>query len=394
MGLAKDIEVAAVAAAREQGIEPAALLAVVEIESAGKPLEADGVTPRFLFERHKFYSELEAHGETSGLSAAVQQGLAHKDWRRATQYVDQDTSKERLALLGRAVAVNRECAHRACSWGLGQTMGFHAEDLGFSSAVAMVDTMKQGGIAAQISCMIGEIRRNHLDVALARRDWVAFARGYNGKRYAENAYDTKLAVAFGKWALLHPPAEDVAQIGDRGALITGYQKRLAELGYAVGAVDGRFGSRTRAAVMAFQAENGLVSDGRIDALTRAALGRDNAKPMPVGERAKVTGDDLAKAGSETVVSARVMQDAGKVLLSTSAVAGVEQQLGLLDGLKGWTAELGTLRGVTDTSIDLLQWMTRHWWLLAVVLGYLTWTYGRKIEWRRVRDHVLGLNLGR
>ena len=394
MALAKDIEEAAVAAAREQGIEPAALLAVVEIESAGKPFEADGSTPRFLFERHKFYSELDAHGEDGELAAAVQKGLAHQDWRRATQYADQDTSQERLVLLRRAAVINQECAYRACSWGLGQTMGFHAEDLDYPSAVAMVEAMKQGGIAVQIACMIKEIRRNHLDVALARRDWTAFARGYNGKRYAENAYDQKLALTFAKWALKYPLTEDVAQIGDRGALITGYQKRLAELGYAVGAIDGAFGPRTRSAVMAFQVENGLVPDGRIDALTRGALNRADARSMPVGQRAKATGDDLVKAGSQTVASARLVQDAGKALLGTSALVGAEQQLGALDALRGWTTELGALRGVTDATIDLLQWMSRHWWLLAVVLGYLTWTYGRKIEWRRVRDHVLGLNLGR
>ena len=130
MGLAKDIEAATVAAAREHGIEPAALLAVVEVESTGDPFEDDGM-PRFLFERHKFYSELKAHGEDRELSIAVQKGLAHAEWRRATQYADQDTSKDRSALLGRAAAVNRECAYRACSWGLGQTMGFHAEELGY-----------------------------------------------------------------------------------------------------------------------------------------------------------------------------------------------------------------------------------------------------------------------
>ena len=393
MGLAKDIEAATIAAAREHGIEPASLLAVVEVESSGDPFEDDGM-PRFLFERHKFYSELKGRGTDRELSIAVQKGLAHPEWRRATQYADQGTSRERQALLDRAVAINKECAYRACSWGLGQTMGFHAEDLGYPSAVAMVEAMNGSGIVVQIACMVKEIRRNHLDVALARRDWTAFARGYNGKRYAENAYDTKLALAFAKWAMQYPPAEDIAQVGDRGGLVGGYQKRLAELGYAVGAVDGRFGPRTRAAVLAFQAENGLAPDGRIDTLTRAALGRLDARPMPLGERAKTTGDDLVKAGSETVGAARIVQDAGKALVTTSVIAGAEQQFNLLETVRGWTTELGTLRGVTDSSIDLLQWMTRHWWLIPIVLGFLTWKFGRTIEWRRVRDHVLGLNLGR
>jgi hypothetical protein len=243
--------------------------------------------------------------------------------------------------------------------------------------------------------MVKEIRHEHLDIALAGRDWKTFARGYNGKSYAENRYDQRLAAAFAKWSMAYPPAYDAAQIGDRGALIEGYQKRLAELGFAVGPIDGDFRSRTRAAVMAFQAENGLTPDGRIDALTRTALNRPDAKPMPLASsRVAATGDDLVKAGSETVGAARLVQDAGKALLGGSVLAGADQQFSLLESARGWTTKLGTLRGTTDLAIDLLQWMIRHWWLLAVVLGYLTWKYGRTIEWRRVRDHVLGLHVGR
>ena len=32
--------------------------------------------------------------------------------------------------------------------------------------------------------------------ALARRDWAAFARGYNGPAYAANRYDARLAQAY------------------------------------------------------------------------------------------------------------------------------------------------------------------------------------------------------
>jgi len=245
MALSKDIQQAAVAAAREAGIEPAALLAVVEIESGGRPLEEDGVTPCLLFERHKFYAELEARGKEAELAHAVAGGLAHKEWQRATQYADQGSSHGRLTLLASAAKIDQECAHRACSWGLGQTMGFHAEELGYASAVAMVEAMKQGGIRAQVACMVGEIRHNHLDVALAKRDWTAFARGYNGKGYAANRYDERLRLAYAKWTVAFPPADDVEQIGDHGQIIIAYQRRLGELGYTPGTVDGTF-SRGRA----------------------------------------------------------------------------------------------------------------------------------------------------
>jgi hypothetical protein len=193
MALSQDIVEATVAAARVNRIDPAALLAVVEIESAGKPYEADGKTPRFLFERHRFQAELK--GDARKLDMAKRQGLVRATWNRSTQYDDQATSAERLALLDRAAEIDRECAYRACSWGLGQTMGSNAASFGFASAIEMVEAMKTGGVRAQIDCMVKFIKVNRLEPALARRDWAAFARSYNGKGYAQNRYDIKLAAA-------------------------------------------------------------------------------------------------------------------------------------------------------------------------------------------------------
>jgi len=204
MAISETIKRAVVSAAKVNGIEPAALLAVVEIESAGVLFEQDGRTPRLLFERHVFHREL-AKRQPSKLSGAIANGLAIPKWSKATQYKDQGTSKERLSLIGRARAVDAECANRSASWGLGQTMGFNAEGLGFGSASDLVDYMQQGGIPAHVDCMVREIRRNKLEKKLAARDWAGFAKGYNGPGYAQNQYDTKLASAYRKWkAALDP----------------------------------------------------------------------------------------------------------------------------------------------------------------------------------------------
>lgn len=53
----------------------------------------------------------------------------------------------------------------------------------------------------------------------------------------------------------------VLREGSRGNDVTYLQQRLTAKGYGVGAVDGKFGSRTLEAVKAFQAENGLKIDG-------------------------------------------------------------------------------------------------------------------------------------
>lgn len=61
------------------------------------------------------------------------------------------------------------------------------------------------------------------------------------------------------------------------------QERLAELGYDVGAPDGRFGGRTSYAVMAFQKVEGLSRTGDIDGELRDALaGAGPPGPMVPG----------------------------------------------------------------------------------------------------------------
>lgn len=204
MAIGDTVKRATIAAAKANGIEPAALLAVVEIESAGKLFEQDGVTPRLLFERHVFHRELKKRAPGK-LERAIAQGLAIPQWNKATQYRDQATSTARLALLDRARAVDAECANRSASWGLGQTMGFNAEGLGFPSATALLKFMIAGGVTAQVDCMVREIKRNKLEQKLRVGDWAGFARGYNGPGYAQNQYDTRLALAYRKWqAALDP----------------------------------------------------------------------------------------------------------------------------------------------------------------------------------------------
>src|SRR5262245_65100148 len=188
----------AVKVALRQKIAPAALMAVVEVESAGRALEEDGRTPRLLFERHVFHREL-ARRQPGKLSAAIAQGLAIPKWNRALQYRDQGSSHGRLVVLARARAIDEDCANRACSWGVGQTMGFLAEGQGFRNATAMVAAMVAGGVPAQVECMVREIKSRKLDAALNRHDWAGFARSYNGPGYAQNHYDVKMAAAYGKW---------------------------------------------------------------------------------------------------------------------------------------------------------------------------------------------------
>lgn len=61
------------------------------------------------------------------------------------------------------------------------------------------------------------------------------------------------------------------KLGSRGPEVSDLQRRLRELGYNPGPVDGIFGPRTEAAVRAFQRDSGLLVDGIVGPRTRANL---------------------------------------------------------------------------------------------------------------------------
>jgi murein L,D-transpeptidase YcbB/YkuD len=77
------------------------------------------------------------------------------------------------------------------------------------------------------------------------------------------------AGAFGN--VPHPLPEPALSIGDRGRQVKLLQEKLNANGASL-ETDGEFGRGTLAAVMAFQAANGLTVDGIVGRATRKALG--------------------------------------------------------------------------------------------------------------------------
>ncbi|MEO1227496.1 MAG: peptidoglycan-binding protein [Myxococcota bacterium] len=67
------------------------------------------------------------------------------------------------------------------------------------------------------------------------------------------------------------PVDGVLARGMAGVPVEDMQRRLQELGYATGPVDGKFGPLTQGALRQFQMQNDLNSTGRLDADTRARL---------------------------------------------------------------------------------------------------------------------------
>ena len=84
-------------------------------------------------------------------------------------------------------------------------------------------------------------------------------------------------------------ADIVLEVGSSGANVTKVQNRLIQYGYMTGSADGKYGEKTRDAVILFQKRNGLTVDGRVGKATAAALG--------------VTLTSSTSSSSSTIVSA-------------------------------------------------------------------------------------------
>lgn len=259
------------AAAREAGMEPAALLAVAEVESGGRAFTVvEGKRePLIRFEGHYFDRRL----DTDKRAAARERGLAAPV---AGAIANPASQPARWRMLRLAAAIDAKAAYESASWGLGQVMGAHWAWLGYADVEAFVAEAR-AGVAGQLRLMVRYIDKAGLADALRRHDWAAFARGYNGPNYRQNAYDRRIASAHrryadaeGKSATAPASAVPILRRGSRGEAVRGLQRDLTAAGHPT-AADGAFGPATHAAVRKFQTERGLVVDGIAGPKTMTAL---------------------------------------------------------------------------------------------------------------------------
>jgi len=190
------------------------------------------------------------------------------------------------------------------------------------------------------------------------------------------------------------PADDILELGDHGEAVEALQSRLLALGYVVGKVDGVFGARVRAAVLAFQAENDLTTDGRVGPATLAKLNSDQAVAMPLGDRANEGAKELLAAGSTTIKITKMMKAAATVGGAAAPVVVTADNTGLLDSVQGLTNDLKQLQGVTGEIVSIITWGMSYWYFLVPLVAYLLYRYADMIEIRRVIEHQTGINLNR
>ncbi|MCH4541435.1 N-acetylmuramidase domain-containing protein [Ochrobactrum sp. A-1] len=252
--------------AEARGIAPAALAAVVEIESGGVTfarIEGRDV-PAIRIEGHYFDRLVPASKQKQARAA----GLSSP---KAGAIKNPKSQTDRYRMFQRMCDIDKDAAIMSCSWGVGQVMGVHWRKLDFATPAAF-HTFVMGGLRNQVEIMVRFIEENDLLDELHRRDWAGFARVYNGPRYKDNAYDTKMAKAYAAYggAASPSPAAGMLRSGSSGAGVREIQTLLQRAGYAV-AIDGDFGPATRQAVRDFQDGLGLEVDGVVGPKTQEAL---------------------------------------------------------------------------------------------------------------------------
>lgn len=295
--------------AREHGIEPAALLAICDTESAGVAFwkVGDKKLPAARFEGHYFYRLLKGAKRT----LAVKNGLASP---KAGVIRNPRSPAGVYAMIARAEKIDKDVAHMSVSWGLGQVMGEHWKVLGYKSVEDFVQTA-MSGVAGQVEIMIDFIERNGLKASLLRRDWASFARRYNGPAYKKNRYDTKMATAYERYRQA-PAVADAAATRE-------VQANLARLGYSTGKpatpMNPSMPLEGQRAVVRFQEDTGQAADGQVGPITTRVI------DQKLDERDDEKGDRYVAAGAGST-GASV---AGETMLNqttTLSYLGIDSQV--------------------------------------------------------------------
>lgn len=181
--------------ADEEDLEPAAIKAVVKVESRGTGFYEDK-RPLILFEGHIFWKQLDKAGINPSSVKAGNDDILYKSWTK-DHYVG--TAQGEYDRLERAKKINTAAALSSASWGMFQIMGFNHKPSGFDHVAGFVDTMHASEYE-QIKAFISFLHAEGIYKYLKNKDWANFARRYNGAAYRKNEYDTKLQVAFDKHA--------------------------------------------------------------------------------------------------------------------------------------------------------------------------------------------------
>lgn len=171
---------------------------------------------------------------------------------------------------------------------------------------------------------------------------------------------------------------DALRLGANGEQVKTLQRQLNGLGYFSGNVDGKFGKRTRAAVLAFQADNNLTTDGLIGEATTEAL--SDATPRQISLKR-----DAASIASLATDGSRIA-DASMKSLATGTAVSVS---GIVSFLPFFSDTFKSLKIQLAPVLEPFGGMSEAiTYGLLIAVAYLTWQAWRSGS-ARVEDHKSG-----
>lgn len=97
-----------------------------------------------------------------------------------------------------AESINRHAAIEGTFWGMFQIGGFNWKKCGTKDIEEFAMLMSRSE-RDQLELFAKFIINSGLQKALQKKDWAAFARGYNGPGYARRGYHTRLAAAYKRY---------------------------------------------------------------------------------------------------------------------------------------------------------------------------------------------------
>jgi hypothetical protein len=178
------------AAAKQLGVEVAAIRAVAGVESGGSTGFDAKKRPTLRYENHIF-RQLTGHKyDAKYPDLSTTYGSA--EYRATHQFGGTKYEDEQWALLERAFALSPNAAVEACSWGMFQIMGMNAKAAGWTSLEQFVLDMFWSA-SQHLRAFLGFCKANGLVTDLKKHAWASFAASYNGPSYKDNDYDGKLA---------------------------------------------------------------------------------------------------------------------------------------------------------------------------------------------------------
>ncbi len=179
--------------AKELNIDPAAMRAVIEVESSGGGFLPDG-RPKILFEGHIFWSLIEAKGLRPRKLCKGNEDILYPRWTKK-HYKGGAAEHDRLE---RAKRIHENAALSSASWGMFQIMGFNYYVTDYRNVSDFVAAQYESELE-HLKAFIGFVKTNRLLEHLRTRNWAKFAAGYNGKSYRKNKYDERLETAYHKF---------------------------------------------------------------------------------------------------------------------------------------------------------------------------------------------------